>query len=197
MVDFLSEAKKNAAARGITNVGFVSGNALDLSQFPDNSFDVVHEHQLLLHVPTPVQAIREMWRVVKPGGILSLRDNFQTHTTPDIPNIQLGQESFHRLKEKTGAEEKFGLNMHLRAHEAGFEYEKMEFGCVAWEVSGHDSEAKRSFAQNAGTSLNAVAQKLGVATDEELKLHRQGWEEFGKMPESRFVCVDGTLICRK
>ena len=42
-------------------------NAIALS-FPDNSFDIVYASNLLHHLPDPQAAIKEMCRVLKPGG---------------------------------------------------------------------------------------------------------------------------------
>ncbi len=42
-------------------------NAMDLD-FPDNTFDIVYASNLLHHLPDPQRAIREMYRVLKPGG---------------------------------------------------------------------------------------------------------------------------------
>lgn len=36
--------------------------------FPDNTFDIVYASNLLHHIPDPKQTIREMHRVLKPGG---------------------------------------------------------------------------------------------------------------------------------
>src|SRR3954447_15356420 len=47
-------------------------HALDL---PDHAFDVVHAHQVLQHVADPVQALREMARVTRPGGVVAVRDS--------------------------------------------------------------------------------------------------------------------------
>jgi ubiquinone/menaquinone biosynthesis C-methylase UbiE len=37
--------------------------------------DVVHAHQVLQHVDDPVQALREMRCVCKPGGLVAVRDS--------------------------------------------------------------------------------------------------------------------------
>ena len=42
--------------------------------FADDSFDVVHAHQTLQHVARPVEVLRELRRVVKPGGVVAARD---------------------------------------------------------------------------------------------------------------------------
>ncbi len=41
----------------------------------EERFDVVHAHQVLQHVADPVQALREMRRVVRPGGIVAVMDD--------------------------------------------------------------------------------------------------------------------------
>ena len=43
--------------------------------FGDDSFDVVHAHQVLQHVPDPVGALVEMRRVCRPGGVVAVRDS--------------------------------------------------------------------------------------------------------------------------
>ena len=69
----LDLARAEVQARDQSNVEFLTADvhALDL---PDDSFDVVHAHQVLQHVADPVQALREMRRVCKPGGVVAARD---------------------------------------------------------------------------------------------------------------------------
>ncbi|MPT14578.1 MAG: class I SAM-dependent methyltransferase [Microbacterium sp.] len=69
----LSLSRDLATARGVTNITFSVEDVHALS-FADDSFDVVHAHQVLQHVADPVQALREMRRVAKPGGLIAARD---------------------------------------------------------------------------------------------------------------------------
>ena len=71
--DALGLAQKLAAERSIRNIDFAVEDVHGLS-FPDDSFDIAHAHQVLQHVADPVQALREMRRVVRPGGIVAARD---------------------------------------------------------------------------------------------------------------------------
>ena len=56
-----------AAERGLTNVRFSQGDALHLS-FDDATFDAASCQTVLSYLADPAAAIREMSRVVKPGG---------------------------------------------------------------------------------------------------------------------------------
>src|SRR3984957_6621919 len=70
----LAQAGAAAAAKGVANhVEFAVGDVHAL-HFPDDTFDVVHAHQVLQHVADPVQALRELRRVCVPDGIVAARD---------------------------------------------------------------------------------------------------------------------------
>ena len=59
-------ALKLAEKNGVKIEG-CTANAMEL-EFPDNTFDIVYASNLLHHLPEPKLAIREMHRVLKPGG---------------------------------------------------------------------------------------------------------------------------------
>jgi ubiquinone/menaquinone biosynthesis C-methylase UbiE len=69
----LLEAHVAAQDKHVDNVDFTVGDALSLP-FPSNTFDVAHAHHVLHHVSDPVLALREMERVVRPGGWIATRD---------------------------------------------------------------------------------------------------------------------------
>lgn len=65
----LAEAK--AAAKGLENIEFRVADMLDLG-YPDESFDAVVCVFGVFFVPDMQAAIRELWRMVKPGGRLAI-----------------------------------------------------------------------------------------------------------------------------
>ena len=71
--EVVAKADAYAKSEGLSNVACRVGDTYALD-FEDNSFDVVHAHQVLQHVTRPVDVIKEMMRVAKPGGLVAVRD---------------------------------------------------------------------------------------------------------------------------
>ncbi|TKA63259.1 hypothetical protein B0A49_09164 [Cryomyces minteri] len=69
----LTQAAEHAKSVGVDNISFQPANAYDLP-FSDDTFDVVHARQVLVHLESPLGEIKEMLRVVKPGGMIALRE---------------------------------------------------------------------------------------------------------------------------
>src|SRR5215469_4877323 len=73
-VGVLDNARAEAERQGVRNISFEVGDAYGLA-FANDSFDVVHAHQVLQHLSDPVAALIEMRRVLRTGGILAVRDS--------------------------------------------------------------------------------------------------------------------------
>ena len=97
----------------------VEGNALSLP-YPNESFDIVYCHFLLLWVRDPLQALLEMKRVTKPGGhviAFAEPDYSQRIDRPD-ELIPLGRWQAESLK-RQGADPGFGARLAESFFEAG------------------------------------------------------------------------------
>jgi ubiquinone/menaquinone biosynthesis C-methylase UbiE len=73
--EMLEQAKKSADEQGITNVSYVQGDAENLP-FADGEFDIVTARICAHHFPNVERAMAEMARVLKPGGVMLIIDNF-------------------------------------------------------------------------------------------------------------------------
>jgi SAM-dependent methyltransferase len=69
----IEEASRLSAEEGVANVRFVTADACG-TRLPGNHFDLVYCRFLLLHLTDPASCLREMWRVLKPGGIVVVED---------------------------------------------------------------------------------------------------------------------------
>src|SRR4051812_18442352 len=70
----LELTRAEAAAQGLDTIDYAVADVHDLDR-GDDSFDVVHAHQVLQHVADPVRALEEMRRVCRPGGVVAARDS--------------------------------------------------------------------------------------------------------------------------
>jgi ubiquinone/menaquinone biosynthesis C-methylase UbiE len=68
---FVARARELGAALGNVTFEVADGRALRL---PDRDFDAVVFHTTLCHVPQPELALKEAFRVLRPGGTLALFD---------------------------------------------------------------------------------------------------------------------------
>lgn len=79
--DLIATATRRTAALGLP-LEFALGDAHALD-FPDDSFDAARVDRVLQHLDDPATALREMARVVRPGGRLAVLE-------PDWESIALG-----------------------------------------------------------------------------------------------------------
>jgi SAM-dependent methyltransferase len=69
----LEQARQLSAKDGLANTAFVAVDAC-ATGLPPNGFDLVYCRFLLLHLTDPASCLQEVWRVLKPGGILLAED---------------------------------------------------------------------------------------------------------------------------
>lgn len=73
----LAKARERVERKGLTNVTLLEMDAANL-EFPDNSFDVVYAPYVISVVSDPVQVVREMRRVCRPGGKFIVLNHFRS-----------------------------------------------------------------------------------------------------------------------
>jgi len=116
----LDLARAEIGRRGLDNVAFAVGDVHALD-FPDNTFDVVHAHQVLQHVSDPVTALREMARVTRPRGTIAVRDSDYAAFAwyPRLPELDDWLDLYRRIARGNGGEPDAGRHLLSWAHAAG------------------------------------------------------------------------------
>jgi ubiquinone/menaquinone biosynthesis C-methylase UbiE len=196
----LEQARQFANSRGLTNITFekIDANALP---YPDDSFDIVFAHQVLQHVNDQVGILKEMRRVVKPGGIVAARDaDYKTFAWyPETPAVAKWAELYQKVAKTNGGEPNAGRYLHVWARQAGFKHEEITASWAHWRYTG---QRVTQFAQSwSGRILQpgftVTATREGFATEEEIKQISEGWKQWPTDPDAFFAIPHGEILCRK
>jgi SAM-dependent methyltransferase len=194
----LALARAYAGAQGQQNIDFAVADvhALDL---PDDSFDVVHAHQVLQHLADPVRALAQMRRVCRPGGVVAARDGDYAAFTwfPWVPALDDWLALYRRAARANGGEPDAGRRLLSWARAAGFTdvTATASTWCFAspadrqwWGGMWADRIVQSDLARQAVTG--------GLATEADLQRISRGWREWTGAPDGWFAVLHGEIICR-
>ncbi|MBM7171132.1 class I SAM-dependent methyltransferase [Streptomyces sp. G44] len=197
--DILGTARATAAGRGLDNVEFAVADVHDLD-YPDDTFCVVHAHQVLQHVGDPVRALREMRRVCRPGGLIAVRDADYAAMTwyPNTPVMDDWLALYRRVARANGGEPDAGRRLKSWALEAGLTDIAASAGtwCYSsaeerawWSELWADRTVASSYAERAVSGGHADARRLREIA--------AAWRAWGDRHEGWFVVLHGEILCRK
>ncbi|GAB3703672.1 class I SAM-dependent methyltransferase [Mariniluteicoccus flavus] len=196
--DALDLCRAEAERQGV-ELAYATGDVHTLP-FPDASFDVVHAHQVLQHVGDPVQALREMWRVCRPGGLVAVRDS-DYHGfvwAPADPALDGWMDLYQRLARANGGEPDAGRHLARWAREAGLTdvTPTSSTWCFAtpddrawWGGMWADRVLQSRFA---GQALDD-----GAATRTDLDQIRGAWLRWADSPDGWLSLLHGEIVARK
>ncbi|TMQ91919.1 methyltransferase domain-containing protein [Actinomadura soli] len=192
----LDEARGNTAA--LDNVEFAVADVHALP-YADGTFDVVHAHQVLQHVADPVQALREMRRVARPGGIVAARDaDFGTMVWhPDPPGMDAWMPIYYKVARGNGGEPDAGRRLVSWARAAGF----TDIAASASSWCYATPEEREWWSESWGGRLlrSSVADHAvagGHATREELQRVYEGWKAWAAADDGWYSVTHGEILCR-
>lgn len=196
----LDQAAQVAAERGLKNVEFEQADVHSL-RFDDDTFDVVHAHQVLQHVGDPVQALREMRRVTRPGGVVAVRDGDYAGFLwfPASEGLTAWLDLYERTARALGGEPDAGRRLKSWALRAGFQEQDIEATSSSWIFATPEDRAwwGGHWAERALHSTFAKeALQGGHATQAELEAIAEAWRTWTEDPEATLIIPHGQLLCR-
>ncbi len=194
----LTDAAAHARDVGAHNVAFAVADASRLA-VPDRSFDVVHAHQVLQHLSDPVDALREMRRVCRLGGLVAARDADYAAMAwfPRLPELDRWQALYQRVARSNGAEPDGGRFLRHWAFRAGFT--DVLSSASVWCYS---TDAERAWwgglwaDRVLDSHLAEQAVTRGFADRAELTELSAGWRRWAAEPDAWFAVLNGEIVCR-
>lgn len=113
------------------NLKFEVANILELP-YPNNFFDIVYMQALIVHIKSPINAIREVYRVLKNDGLIAIREPIMDKTifSPEEPMLQESFELIQKAIKSYGGDASIGRKLLPLLNEAGFKDIQIS---VSWE----------------------------------------------------------------
>jgi SAM-dependent methyltransferase len=196
-----ASAKVIDEARGRTGEGadrpaFEVGDLFALP-FADDTFDVVHAHQVLQHVGDPPAALAEMKRVCRPGGLVAVRDaDYPTFRYfPDSPGIARAVDAYGALTRINGATWDAGRRLLAWANACGFA--EVVPSASVWCFATPSERAWWGDLWAERFTASALAGQLvvhGIATADDLTGFAQAWRSWAASPDGWFALIHGEVI---
>jgi SAM-dependent methyltransferase len=196
--EVLPQARRAAAELGLDTVDFATGDVHALD-FPDATFDVVHAHQVLQHVADPVQALREMRRVTRPGGVVAARDGDYAAFTwfPGDPALDRWLALYREVARRNGAEPDAGRRLLSWARQAGFT--DVAASASVWCFATPEDRAwwTGMWAERiVASSIADQAIGFGLTTRDELADIAAAWQRLGAAEDGWFIVPHGEILAR-
>jgi len=190
-------AQAQASADGAASFAVGDVYALDL---PDRTFDVVHAHQVLQHLTDPVAALREMHRVLRPGGVLAVRDSDYAAFAwaPADPLLDHWMELYHEVTRRNGAEADAGRYLLGWVQSAG--YVDAAASSSTWTFADPASRAWWGGLWADPVRLSAFADQAvgyGLADREELESIAAAWTGWASRSDGFFAVLHGEVLARR
>ncbi|GAA3261415.1 class I SAM-dependent methyltransferase [Nonomuraea helvata] len=194
----LGLARAELTARGVENVDFAVADVHALD-FPDDTFCVVHAHQVLQHVGDPVAALREMRRVTKPTGYVAVRDSDYSAFAwyPLLPELDEWMALYQKVARANGGEPDAGRRLLSWARTAGFT--DVTATSSTWCFATPDDRAwwGGMWADRVlSSSMAEQALASGAATEAGLRRISEGWLKWAAAEDGWISVLHGEILCR-
>ncbi len=194
----LELTRATIAERWVGNVEFAVEDVLALS-FPDDSFDVAHAHQVLQHVSDPVQALRELARVTRPGGRVAVRDSDYHGFVwwPRLPELDEWMDLYQSCARANGGEPDAGRRLLGWARAAGLT--DVVATSSTWCYASDEDRAWWGGMWADRVLDSAMARQAvdsGLATREDLSRMSAAWRRWAEAEDGWLSILHGEILAR-
>jgi ubiquinone/menaquinone biosynthesis C-methylase UbiE len=198
-VAVIAEAVQMLHELSSRNVQFRPADVYSLD-FEEQTFDVVHAHQVLQHLTDPVAALIEMRRVLHPDGILAVRDSDYGGFVwaPADPLLDRWMELYHSVCATNATDADAGRHLLRWVRAAGLH--ELKPSSSTWTFAGATDRlwwgglwaervVRSSFADQ--------AIEYGLSTRDELDAISGAWQRWAKQDDGIFIALHAEVIGRR
>jgi ubiquinone/menaquinone biosynthesis C-methylase UbiE len=181
-------ARSAARDRGATNIEFEVGNIYE-PRFAAESFQAVFAHQVLQHLRRPVYALSQIRALLKPGGVVGVRevDWGTTSFFPDNAGMRRFLDLYYELGRRNGGEPNAGRYLRRWFREAGFVETRVTTSTVSYTDAAATREWGDTYADRTlNSNIAAKALEYGIATQSDLETMAAGWRAWGREEDAIF-----------
>jgi len=196
--DIITKAAADPDAQARSNLEFRVGDVYDLD-FADDSFDIVHAHQVLQHVSEPVAALCEMRRVVKSDGIVAIRDaDYHAMSWyPLDPILDRWMDVYQGVARRNDAEPDAGRRLLAWAREAGFTAPTPSASVWCFAETDSRSWWGSLWADRVvSSSLGEQAVAYGLSSENGMHEIADAFRRWMASDDAWFTIVNGEVLCR-
>ena len=197
--NLVEAGNQRAAELALTNCKFQEGDASNLAELPDHSFDLVLSLFGAMFAPRPFDVAKEMVRVTRPGGRIIMGNWIPNHPTLVAQILKISAQYSPPPPEGFVSPITWGVenNVLERFAGAGVTAEKISFSRADWVFNypGTPTDVLAMFRKFYGPMMNAfeAAERNGRSADLQKELEDL-FNSHNKSPSKDLTSIPATFL---
>lgn len=185
-------ARIRAAKNGLQTVRFTAATIADLRL--DEPVDAVIGRLILMHLPDPISALRDLAAMVRPGGLVAFceADTTGVYSYPDLPLWQTLKDGVNSVFRQAGFDPTFGGKLHMLFRHAGLSAPELRLGAPLGRADGDDMV---EYAVESWRSILPLAERRDAIPDELTDLDTLAQRLRDEAAAEEAIIAMSSLIC--
>jgi 2-polyprenyl-3-methyl-5-hydroxy-6-metoxy-1,4-benzoquinol methylase len=161
--EVIETARARAAQQGLSWVSFEQATIGEIAL--DEPVDAVVGRLIVMHLPDPASALRQLARLVRPGGLIAFceTDIGAVSSIPETPQFRAVTQGILAAFQAIGLDPRFGTTLHSLFQRAGLPAPQLT---LAAPIGGVNTPDVFAYAMEVWRLVLPAAENLGLVTDD-------------------------------